>query len=526
MECTFCQRDHIALPFLCAACARDALYQTRVSLAHTLLEQEAAGSLIEQKLKKSESIHFKPSASTSSTAHGHPSSPASKSTNIHQEAVRHRTQMALTHSGQQRVDISELRDEVASRRVRSMKRRTDLTAAREELARRQTADIVPLEKAVNKIHSHWDAMHTRTAESRLLLCREAASLYGLKRQNKRHAKSETDGYMVGGLPIYNLKDLNSKNEPATVTTVNSTLAHLVHLVSHYLSLQLPAEIILPHRDHPYPTILPPGCSYATSGAPSSKATPENSSSSSRSAVRGVQLQGPKPLSLKKKISILAKEDLQSYAALVEGTSLLAWNIAWLCKTQGIDVGAGSWGEVCDVGNNLWKLFAAEQDEPESANSGQDRLTKQDVDFGRVRPKTLDSRPTQDKTVPTPPIAFGQYSHGTVHSNLSSTLGSKVMRGWRLQDPAKVIERVKQMLLSDRTGAGWEMLEGKEWENKSIIAAQSKAGVLADASTVVVHGRKGSKDIAEEANSDQNMPATDIGQEKGKGTSGWTKLKSR
>ena len=40
-----------------------------------------------------------------------------------------------------------------------------------------------------------------------------------------------------------------------------------------------------------------------------------------------------------------------------------------------------------------------------------------------------------------------------------------MRDWRLQSPIKVIEKVKAMLLAERTGAEWEILEGNEWEEE-------------------------------------------------------------
>ena len=40
-----------------------------------------------------------------------------------------------------------------------------------------------------------------------------------------------------------------------------------------------------------------------------------------------------------------------------------------------------------------------------------------------------------------------------------------MRDWRLQSPVKIIEKVKTMLLAERTGAEWEILEGNEWEKE-------------------------------------------------------------
>lgn len=77
-----------------------------------------------------------------------------------------------------------------------------------------------------------------------------------------------------------------------------------------------------------------------------------------------------------------------------------------------------------------------------------------------------------------------------------------MRGWRLQSPVKVIEKVKAMLLSERTGAEWEILEGNEWEEEPTT---------------------GNGDGKEE-----EAAGGGIGDEeaKGKGTSGWMKVKSR
>ena len=37
-----------------------------------------------------------------------------------------------------------------------------------------------------------------------------------------------------------------------------------------------------------------------------------------------------------------------------------------------------------------------------------------------------------------------------------------MRAWRLASAVKVVERIKGMLLAERMGAEWEILEGEEW----------------------------------------------------------------
>lgn len=107
--------------------------------------------------------------------------------------------------------------------------------------------------------------------------------------------------------------------------------------------------------------------------------------------------------------------------------------------------------------------------------------------------------------------FGHFSHGTAHSFLAAADGMEYMRGWRLQSPVRVIEKVKAMLLSERTGAEWEILEGNEWEEEAGPGTQGEVG----------------KDWDGKAKEGEGV---DVGtgeeEGKGKGTSGWMKLKSR
>ncbi len=126
--------------------------------------------------------------------------------------MRHQTQLTLHCAEQLRLETSKVRDDIAHRKAENQERRNAIIAARKEIARRETVDVSRLEKSVAGIHTRWNTMHSRTAESRLLLCREAANLYGLKKYSNRVATSASDTYLIGGLPIYNLKDLNSKPE--------------------------------------------------------------------------------------------------------------------------------------------------------------------------------------------------------------------------------------------------------------------------------------------------------------------------
>lgn len=323
--------------------------------------------------------------------------------------------------------------------------------------------------------------------------------------------------------------------PAQVTTSLCSLAHLVHLVSHYLSVRLPAEITLPHRDYPLATIFSPGSSYLSRDVPFPGSNPSPSSNNSPSASRAGDLRPlprPRPLYLDKKLPALAKEDAVAYSHFVEGVTLLAWDIAWVCKTQGLNVGANSWEEVCAMGKNLWQLLVAPPPKPPLLISS-DIPTRSSA---TKNPTALPAAPHEVKPNP----SLGHYSHGTAHSFLASAEGAELLRGWRLQSPVKIIERVKAALLSERTGAEWEMLEENEWEEEEPVAPtkEPEPKPVDDEAILVRAKRKGDGSRFDDTRSfitamtavSRSTAATvaggDEGADKTKGASGWTKLKSR
>ena len=214
MHCNICQRPQTtALPLNCAACARNVLYQSRVSLAHTLLEQEAAVGTSEQYLEDSQIQSTQLPISQTSKSQVQPTFLKLESINIQRETIRHQTQLILGRAKQLRLEVEDLRHDITRGKAEKLKRRNEIHAARKELARRRPVEVGRLEKGIAGIQGQWDAIHAKIAESRLLLCRELASLYGLKMHSHRGAPSAPYTSQIGGLPIYNLKDLNSQLSP-------------------------------------------------------------------------------------------------------------------------------------------------------------------------------------------------------------------------------------------------------------------------------------------------------------------------
>ena len=221
---------------------------------------------------------------------------------------------------------------------------------------------------------------------------------------------------------------------------------------------------------------------------------------------------------------LAKDDPKQYAYFVEGVTLLAWNIAWLCKSQGM-IGFDTDMEICALGRNLWNLLLAER--PISATTIE--LAAKEPDNKQPPPENY-------------PTRFGQLSHGTARSFLNSTDGRDIMKDWRLQSPMRAVSKIREFLSSELQKAEWELLQEAEWDEQADAEAAVLVGGRRQRSEQEASARNASAKPLSEPNesdikgtqksvrsvdgrsaADNNSPTSDP---QTSGTSGWTKLRPR
>jgi hypothetical protein len=145
------------------------------------------------------------------------------------------------------------------------------------------------------------------------------------------------------------------------------------------------------------------------------------------------------------LSKLAKDDQRQYAYFVEGVTLLAWNIAWLCKSQGMSGFDVDW-DICALGRNLWNLLLA--DRPITETTAED--SSQEAANAHLPPENY-------------PTTFGQMSHGTARAFLNSTDGKNVMKDWHLQSPMRAVSKIRDFLSNELQKAEWELLQEAEWD---------------------------------------------------------------
>ncbi|KAI9805400.1 MAG: hypothetical protein M1825_000651 [Sarcosagium campestre] len=445
MHCATCSRPPSAkLGFNCPTCARSAVYELRYQHVAVLLQKEQLGREVEDTTGANNTGRSSAWSFVQSRDRAEQSRLAAQQLREHSELVRQEI-------GSCKADLSHLKASLA-------KRRADLASAARSHSTRLAPALEHVERSIKRTTHRWDQLHQRTAEARVFLCREAASLYGLRQRRRRRNGVVKDEYFIGGISVIDLRDLNNAT-PSHISTSLNHIAHLLILITHYLSLQLPAEITLPHRDYPLPTVFLPASSYT--------ARPvrfPGSTSSAHSASSAPALPRPRPLYIDKPLPVLAKEDPAAYALFIEGATLLAWDIAWVCRAQQASGPTlSTWEDVCALGRNLHQLLVVGPD-AKVANAATITGPPPSRTSPSASPAPPPPPPSSLSGITTGGLGLGHYSHGSAHTSLLSAAGIEHMRAWRLASPVKIGDKLKAALLGDMAGAEWEVLEEAAWHD--------------------------------------------------------------
>ncbi|KAF8865324.1 hypothetical protein BDZ45DRAFT_612491 [Acephala macrosclerotiorum] len=520
MQCDICFRGSgqgdKKLHFLCPTDARNLLYDPRIQNARVLLENDALDQQISSLLSANQTDNESntPREATSDLLSG---------VQAESDQAIDRTQQIITQADELRAKVESAREELAKRKAHIARRKSDLTSATNGLDPRRTRQIEDVEKGTRMSKYKWNQAHATTASSRAFLCGEAAKLYGLKKVKRVHGGS--DEYKIGGVGIVDLRSMNTAS-PAQISTALSHVVHLLMLSTHYLAVRLPAEITLPHRDYPLPTIFPLTSSYKHGEIAFPGSTPGHSSSNSLTASRYAEQPNqprPRPLFIKKPLPILASEDPAGYGLFLEGVTLLAYDVAWLCRSQGVPVGEdGTFEDVCNVGRNLYNLLIGSRPRPSPSSR---------APFAQTTPMKGGRETETDgegKKDPSPSI-MGKYSHGTAHSFLGNAEGTEFIRSWKLLKPTNIADKLKAKLLSEVANAEWEVLDEDAWavddemgDDGVVVGARKEGESTRDRGTMMHAGMQSFMsmrtvtDAVEMVGDGERKP----------GTSGWTRLKPR
>lgn len=437
MECDICHHPHDAQrrPFLCAVDARNRIYEGRMKHLQLMLENESLKAQIDELLDDA----AKPNKHTLDEIIAH------------RDAAEQKTDQILAAADRLRDDIKAARDEIQARKVAIARRRSDLASVSAGIVERRAKQLREVEKSINMLKFRWSQSAEDMASTRGFLCNEAVRLYGLKRVTKKGGTGRYE-YHLGKIPIVDLTSMDSLS-PEAISTSLAHIAHIVMLVSHYLSIRLPAEIVLPHRDYPRPTMftVPNSYRHGDVSFPGALLAP---TPLSESPFANSHVPRPRPLFVDKPLPQLSKEDPAAYSLFLEGTTLLAYDVAWLCCSQGVSVGdKTSFEDICNMGRNLYNLLMNNQIQSGAINF----LMGAPAVDANIGGQNADSKQSW----------IGRYAHGTTYYSLSGDEGTELTKSFRLPSPLKLADKLKKKLLGDAPAPDWEVLGDDEWKDANM-----------------------------------------------------------
>ncbi|EMD66928.1 hypothetical protein GGP41_005441 [Bipolaris sorokiniana] len=531
MDCDICGKSGgPSQPFHCMTCARSYLEQPRIELARTLIDRDSVEKHVKAIINGSEDQAIQHVSLVDSKG-GLLVDRQECTNNLNWERtkaetteIQERVRDISEHTNRLREQIDATRKLLEAKRAANAQRKSDLSSATYGIESRRANELDKVQQKIKRLDYNADKMHHDTIDLRMQLCTTTAKLAGLKMQRRKTRDgSIKEVFNIGPgsrLRIHDLRDLNDV-PPDSLSASLAAVAQLLVRVAAYLGIRLPAEITLPHSDYPQPTIFSPASSYQGKKVPFPGSTPSHSSNASPEASRTLEarihLPKPRTLFVDRPLSHLSAEDPPAYSSFIEGVSLLAYNVAWLCRTQGMKDSFKQWEDTCSMGRNLYRLLIVQ----ESYNA--QRLENA---FDKDITTSKSSRFIFRKT----PVGFGQLSHATSHSYLGMAENANYISGWGLS-PTKVVDELKAFLLAEQQAQEWDVLNQKEWEDMENLIAEDPV--------VVGEKRRGNTGLDDgRSYLTSNMAnGKSLGLRKGdasegeqamrkKGVSGYVKLKSR
>ncbi|KAF3230639.1 hypothetical protein TWF191_009550 [Orbilia oligospora] len=393
--CQVCERQ---LPKLtCKDCTRDKMYPLRYEIISVLIGNEKLEIEVEE-------------GASNSSACGKFS-----------EALMEKQELENTITGiQDRVDelrteLEDHRKYLADLKLKNQKRQQLLKETRNVLFQNKDILVEKVRKDTRVTNTKWNALYERTAESRVFLCREIAGLNLLRQRRKKRAVE----YMLNGVVIPDIRQIYNMN-PNNITVALGHLSHMSVLIATYLGLKLPCEVLLPIRDAPSPSIRNPRFNRA------------------------------RPLSTTQPLPQLHSVDSEQYAMFIEGVSMLVYNVAWLCWSQGLEEAAAEIEDVWQPGRNMYRLLLCTPTKHHQAL----------VQWSEATQEAITATPLpQGKKPQAVNMFLGRVNHSSAHSFLNSPQGLQHMARWKIT-LNNVIDRTKHLLVSETSNAEWDLIENE------------------------------------------------------------------
>ncbi|KAK5092095.1 hypothetical protein LTR70_005060 [Exophiala xenobiotica] len=469
MECDICQRPpDKSLDFFCTACAHNVVYVPRLEHARVLLEKNVLKTKVEE--------------AVNTERHGRNDAPDSPHTNTDGVIWQKEWKQVQANESNRRVvrikdeqesvrqEAAGLKAQIEALRAKITEKRCVLDTIQSKVPQRWKEDLSQTNIANSKALSLLLQTQHKSVGSRATLCREAASLMRLRQRRRQRDAPDREQYSIAGLTLPDLREISNVRG----------------------------------RRQDFPG---PGSAMSVSSSPSASRHELGTSLKSRPLFVGSD-------SRDERIVNFQKSEPQAFNIFIEGIALLAWDVAWLCRTQGYTAGTNSWEEICNVGKNLHQLLIANPQAPSIARIQSDRNVLKRP--GQSRKSSSPSYDIRNESTG----KLGQNTDLSAASQAAKAYQSENLRLWAFLSWQAVALSLRKTLLTEITSAEWELLQDEEWDDGGeqfdeavFVKTRALDGQQYDDARSIMTTRTR---LDDEPPSSARTP----------GTSGWTKLKQR
>lgn len=211
MNCFICNSAHSRQPFLCPTCARNHLYPLRLENTQVLLEKESLARQIELAVSHEVCQNSHPTSGEALSAGDQKPSPSwtLQTISSRQAASSSRKESLARQVEVLKQDIKDKSADISAREATLSRRRSDAESALYQLGEREATILTGVQNTTKRTEHLWHNLHSKTAEARIFLCREAAHLYGLRQKTSRKGDGR-HSYVLGSISIVDLRDMNGK----------------------------------------------------------------------------------------------------------------------------------------------------------------------------------------------------------------------------------------------------------------------------------------------------------------------------
>jgi chromosome segregation ATPase len=123
--------------------------------------------------------------------------------------IKEEVAVIRSEAGALRDTVRQMKEDIYERRGLLAKRGTKLAEAKRMMAEGEK-DVRGLREQVEKVEEYGDSVHQKIGGDRRVLCREVCGLYGLQQKKRKRGASGRDVYLLGGVSVVDIRDINSK----------------------------------------------------------------------------------------------------------------------------------------------------------------------------------------------------------------------------------------------------------------------------------------------------------------------------